>query len=158
METKKEESYKYGAKYCFDIITWNLKNLSCSSVIIVDNLTCFQPIDRVCGSTSIVFIPNKNELTFRCNFMQNFICTEIINKKKYRLFTIQEFMNHFIYFYSLIDKIMTLKPIQYCNVCLTPTYQPMCKQCYVNVIVSHSSSEKVPEKKRSKVMSWFRKK
>ena len=123
METKGEISnYDYGAKYCFDIINWNIKNLGFSTVVI-DNLNCFEPIEGVYGSTSIFFNPNKNELTFRCNFIQNFITTEITNKKKYKIFSNQEFMNHFVYFYSLIHKFMRLRKVQYCDTCLAPSYK-----------------------------------
>ena len=160
METKGEVlDYEYGAKYCFDIINWNLKHLS-SSIVVVDNLTCFQPIEGVFGSTSIFYNPNKNELTFRCNFMQHFICTEIKNKKRYKLFSSQEFLNHFVYFYSLIDKFMKLKPVRYCDTCLTPSYQAKCKGCYVESIVSANqcSSCERPAKKKRFFSSWFGKK
>jgi ribosomal protein L37E len=162
METKRSSDYdyEYGAKYCFDIINWNLNHLS-SSVVVVDNLTCFQPIEGVFGSTSIFFNQQKNELTFRCNFMQHFICSEITNKKKYKLFSIQEFINHFVYFYSLIDKVMRLRPVQYCDTCLAPSYQAKCKRCYVESIVSahhQCSSCERPAKKKSKFLSWFGKK
>ena len=163
MERKEEVSniYEYGAKYCFDIISWNLKHLSCSNVV-VDNLTCFEPLQGVYGSASIFFNPNKNELTFRCNFIQHFITTEIINKKKYKIFSRQEFMNHFIYFYSLIEKVMRLKPIQYCDTCLTPSYKQRCNECYVKSLVTHhsnSSFDVVKEKKSKKqFFSFFRKK
>lgn len=162
METKGEVNiYEYGAKYCFDTINWNLKHLCCSNVV-VDNLSCFEPIHGVYGSTSIFFNPNKNELTFRCNFIQHFITTEIINKKKYKIFSKQEFMNHFVYFYSLIDKVMRLKPVKYCDTCLAPSYKEKCNECYVKLIViqhNNSSFEEVKEKKTSRFQfSFFGKK
>ena len=157
METKGEINYEYGAKYCFDIINWNIKHLGCSSVV-VDNLSCFEPIEGVYGSSSIFFNPNKNELTFRCNFMQNFITTEIINKKKYLMFSSQEFMNHFVYFYSLIEKVMKLKPVQYCDICSTPSYKKKCKECYVKSIVFQDNSSLEILKEKRNFLSWFRKK
>jgi hypothetical protein len=122
--------------------------------------SCFEPIDGVYGSASIFFNPTKNELTFRCNFMQNFITTEITNKKKYKIFSRQEFMNHFVYFYSLIEKVMSLRPVQYCDTCLAPSYKERCKECYVkSIVIQHNSSfQGQKEKKKSKFLSWFGKK
>jgi hypothetical protein len=158
METKGEISnYDYGAKYCFDIINWNIKHLGFSTVVI-DNLNCFEPIEGVYGSTSIFFNPNKNELTFRCNFIHNFITTEITNKKKYKIFSNQEFINHFVYFYSLIDKVMRLRKVQYCDTCLAPSYKEKCKGCFVkSIVIKHNSSLEV-KKKKSKFFTWFGKK
>jgi hypothetical protein len=138
METKGEVNFminlEYGSKYCYEIISWNLKHLS-ANMVTVDNISCFEPIKGIYGSTSIFFNKRKNELIFRCNLMHNFICTEITNKKKYDSFTLENFKIHFNYFYSLIENFMTPKEVRFCNNCLTPSYQALCKECYVKSIM-----------------------
>lgn len=143
METKGEyySNLEYGSKYCYDIICWNIKHLS-TNMVSVDNITCFEPVEGVYGSTSIFFNVKKNEVIFRCNLMHNFICTDIINKKKYKTFTSEDFKNHFIYFYSLINEFMRPKAVRHCDTCLVPSYKPLCKECYVKNILKVDCSEK----------------
>jgi hypothetical protein len=131
--------YEYAAKYCYDIIQWNLKHCPLiSNCVIIDNLNCFQYKIDVIGATSILFNVKKNELVFQSNIVENFIYSEIKNKQIYDSFTVEKFKEQFIYFYSLVNKFVRLKEIKYCTYCFCPTYQltfkQLCKVCHINQI------------------------
>jgi len=140
--------YKYGAIYCYEIIQWNLMHCPLiSNCVYIDNINCFEENDETKSFLiSIIYNIKKNELIFRCSVFKNFVHTKIENKEKYNSFTIENFTIQFIYFCSLIEDFVVLKPIQYCEMCLKPNYRlfykRICKDCYIKGIKLKINCEK----------------
>ena len=126
------DQLKYGAIYCYNIISWNIKHCPVTSVMI-DDIRCFDMKDDNRGTVSARYV--KNTLIFSLNIFSNCQYREIKNIRKYSSITLETFTTHFIDFYNNVSEFINLKQVQHCYDCFKLTYQltfkNLCNECHI---------------------------